>query len=187
MKILISDDESTSRMVLEATLHKLGYEVVVTESGGQAWEAYQQEYFPILISDWLMPHVDGLMLCRMIREKMQSNYTYIILLTVLEGKANYLEAMEAGADDFITKPFDEEELAARLQVAERILGLRRHVRQLEGILSICAYCKRIHEQGAWYQLEDYISRHSEAKFSHTYCPDCYDKFIKPEMEQLSGK
>jgi sigma-B regulation protein RsbU (phosphoserine phosphatase) len=187
MNILITDDEATSRLMLEATLRKLGHEVVVTENGGQAWEAFQQEYFPVLISDWLMPHLDGLTLCRMIRERMQSNYTYIILLTVLEGKANYLEAMEAGVDDFITKPFDAEELAARLRVAERILGLRRHVKQLEGLLSICAYCKRIREQGAWYQLEDYISRHSEVKFSHTYCPDCYDKFIKPEMEPLGGQ
>jgi DNA-binding response OmpR family regulator len=184
LKILITDDDATSRLVLEATLKKLGHEVVVTESGGQAWEALRQEYFPVLISDWLMPLLDGLMLCRMIRDTMQSNYTYIILLTVMQGKANYLEAMEAGADDFITKPFDEEELAARLQAAERILGLRRHVKQLEGLLSICGYCKRIQEQGNWYQLEYYISQHSGAKFSTTYCPDCYDKFIQPELEQL---
>ena len=184
MKILIADDDATSRLVLEATLRKLGHEVVVTENGRQAWEAFRQEYFPVLISDWLMPRLDGLMLCRTIRETMHSNYTYIILLTMLGGKTNYLEAMEAGADDFITKPFDEEQLAARLHVAERILGLRQHVKQLEGLLSICAYCKKIQEQGAWYELESYISQHSEAKFSHTYCPECYDKFIKPELEQM---
>lgn len=187
MKILITDDDAISRLVLEATLKKLGHEVVVTESGGQAWQAFRQEYFPILILDWLMPLLDGLMLCRMIRDTMQSNYTYIILLTVMEGKANYLEAMEAGVDDFITKPFDEQELEARLKAAERILGLRQHVKQLEGLLSICGYCKRIQEQGSWYDLEYYISQHSEAKFSHTYCPDCFDKFVQPELDELRRK
>jgi CheY-like chemotaxis protein len=184
MKILIADDDATSRLVLEATLRKLGHEVVVTENGRQAWEAFQQEYFPVLISDWLMPRLDGLMLCRTIRETMQANYTYIILLTMLGGKSNYLEAMEAGADDFITKPFDEEQLATRLHVAARILGLRQHVKQLEGLLPICAYCQKIQEQEHWYELESYVSQHSEAKFSHTYCPECYDKFIKPELEQI---
>jgi DNA-binding response OmpR family regulator len=162
----------------------LGHEVEDTQSGEQAWERFKREYFPIMISDWLMPGLDGLGLCRMIRETMQSNYTYIILLTILEGKANYLEAMEAGADDFITKPFDEEELAARLQAAERILGLRQHVRKLEGLLSICSYCKRIQEHGNWYELEYFISQHSGAQFSHTYCPNCYDKFVKPELDHL---
>jgi phosphoserine phosphatase RsbU/P len=184
MNILIADDDTTSRLVLEATLRKLGHAVVAAPDGRQGWEAFQRAYFPVLISDWMMPHLDGLRLCRMIRDLNQTNYTYIILLTTLGGKTNYLEAMEAGADDFITKPFDEEPLAARLQVAERILGLRQHVRRLEGLLPICSYCKKIREQGTWYQLESYIAEHSEANFSHGICPGCYEKLVNTELEQL---
>ena len=109
MKILIAEDENISRMVLEASLKKRGHEVAAVENGLKAWEAFQKEYFPVLISDWLMPEMDGLALFRKIRELPRDNYTYLVLLTSLEGKTNYLEAMEAGADDFMTKPFDAEQ------------------------------------------------------------------------------
>ena len=176
MNILIADDDATSRLVLEATLKKLGHAVVTAQDGQQAWEAFQRTYFPVLISDWLMPHLDGLALCRTIRDLHQTNYTYIVLLTSLGGKTNYLEAMEAGADDFMTKPFDAEQLAARLQVAERILGLRQHVKRLEGLLPICSYCKKIRDKkGYWQQLEWYIAARSEADFSHGMCPECGPK------------
>jgi PleD family two-component response regulator len=99
------------------------------------------------------------------------------LLTILGGKTNYLEAMNAGADDFITKPFDSEQLAARLHVAERILGLRKHVTQLEGLLPICACCKKIRdEQSHWQQIETYVEQHSQARFSHSICPECAEKY-----------
>ena len=123
MKILIAEDEKISRMVLEASLKKRGHEVIAVENGRKAWEAFRQDYFPVMISDWMMPEMDGLALCRKIREQPHDNYTYLVLLTSLEGKTNYLEAMEAGADDFMTKPFDADQLTARIQVAERILGL----------------------------------------------------------------
>ena len=185
MKILIADDDATSRMVLKVTLNKLGHDVVATSDGDQAWEALQKEHFPVLISDWLMPGTDGLALCRMIRRMHRDNYTYIILLTIMGGKANYLEAMGAGADDFVTKPFDKDHLAARLRVAERILGLRQHVRQLEGILHTCSYCNRINDdEGNWQPIESYVAQRSEAEFSHGFCPDCYEKHIKPDLEAL---
>jgi DNA-binding response OmpR family regulator len=184
MKILIADDDAISRFALEVTLKKLGHDVVVTEDGRQAWQALQKEYFPVLISDWVMPHLDGLKLCQMIREVPQTDYTYVILLTSYGGKTNYFEAMAAGADDFVTKPLDVEQLAARLRVTERILGLRRHVKRLEGLLPICAYCKKIQEQDQWHQIEEYITQHSEAEFSHTFCPDCYKEFIEPELSRL---
>ena len=123
MKILIAEDDTTSRFLYGATLRKLGYSVTAVENGRNAWEAWKQEDYPLLISDWMMPDIDGLQLCKMIRAEPSLQYTYIILLTSLDSKGSYLEGMDAGADDFITKPFDEEQLAARLRVAERILAL----------------------------------------------------------------
>jgi signal transduction histidine kinase len=131
MKILVAEDDATSRIILTHVLAQLGHEVVATADGEEAWAVFRQAHVPLLISDWMMPGMDGLELCRRIRAESRSRYTYIILLTVLGGKQNYLEAMEAGTDDFISKPFDVDQLHARLRVAERILGLQTELRELE--------------------------------------------------------
>jgi phosphoserine phosphatase RsbU/P len=150
--------------VLETSLKKRGHEVVAHL---KAWEAVENEYFPVIISDWLMPKMDGLALFRKIRSVPRDNYIYLVLLTSLEGKTNYLEAMDAGADDFLTKPFDTDQLATRIQVAERILGLRQHVSQLEGLLPICCSCKKIQDgHDNWQRVENFIEIHSESRFTH---------------------
>ena len=124
MKILVAEDDRDSRELLSWLLQKLGYQVIATENGREAWEAYRKGSFRIVISDLLMPEVDGLELVRRIRSFKQEKYTYVVLLTALIGKKDYLEGMEAGADDFITKPFDPDELKARLRVADRIVALQ---------------------------------------------------------------
>lgn len=179
MKILIAEDDTSSRLVLEAILRKAGHDVVVTVDGRHAWDTWQEQCFPVLVSDWRMPAIDGLELCRRIRQMGSPSYTYVILLTAHGGKANYLEAMDAGADDFLGKPVDEDALVARLHVAERILGLREHVKRLEGILSICSYCKKIRDVSQWRQMEIYVAEHSDAEFSHGICPGCLAK-VKEE-------
>ena len=126
MKILIAEDDADSRELLSWLLQKLGYQVVATENGKEAWEAYRRGQFRLVISDLLMPDIDGLELVRRIRANKQAKYTYIILITALIGKKDYLEGMEAGADDFVTKPFDPDELKARLRVAERIISFQEH-------------------------------------------------------------
>ncbi|MGH8854382.1 MAG: GGDEF domain-containing protein [Telluria sp.] len=128
MKILIAEDDAGSRLVLGATLRKLGHAVTAVADGRSALAAWQQGDFVLLISDWMMPDMDGLELCRMVRAAPRLQYTYIILLTSLSGKGSYLEGMGAGADDLITKPFDEEHLAARVHVAQRILALHETLR-----------------------------------------------------------
>ena len=152
MKILIAEDDMTSRLVLGATLKKLGHEVTAASDGQEAWNAIEQEHFPVLISDWMMPGLDGLELCRLIRGVPRSQYTYIILLTALGGKGSYLDGMDAGADDFVTKPFDEEQLVARLRVAARILDLHETLRTqamydgLTGLLNRTAITDRLNSE-----------------------------------------
>ena len=128
MKILIADDDTTSRLLLGATLKKLGHVVTAVEDGLQALACWRREQPALIISDWMMPGLDGLELCRLIRAEPALQYTYVVLLTSLAGKGRYLDGMQAGADDFISKPYDEELLAARLQVAERILALHHALR-----------------------------------------------------------
>ena len=129
MKILIAEDDYVSRLLLISALDKLGHEVEVTDNGLKALEAYQKQDFAVLISDWMMPEMDGPALCREIRKLPRESYTYIVLLTALAGKSNYLEGMEAGADDFLTKPFDADQLRARILVAQRIIALQERVAQ----------------------------------------------------------
>src|SRR5438552_1844767 len=127
MNILIVDDDPTSRLILKAMLEKLGHEVTSAENGAEAFAHFSQTPLPLIISDMIMPEMDGLELCRRIRNAPRAQYSYIILLTTVSGKAGYLSGMRAGADDFVTKPFDEEQLEARLIVAERILSLQSQV------------------------------------------------------------
>jgi DNA-binding response OmpR family regulator len=128
MKILIAEDDEITRRLLDSALTKLGHEVGEASNGREAWHAWEEGEFPLIISDWMMPDLDGLDFCRRIRAGRRTDYTYIILLTSRTGKADYLEAMSAGADDFITKPFQKDALAARVRVAERILGLHAKLR-----------------------------------------------------------
>jgi sigma-B regulation protein RsbU (phosphoserine phosphatase) len=134
----------------------------------------------------VMPHVDGLELCRRNRAVKRPQYTRIILLTSVSGKSGYLVGMRAGADDFINKPFDEELLAARLVAAARVLNFQSHVKQLSGLLPICYVCKKVrNDQNYWQQVESYISKRTDARFSHGYCSDCHKKAIQ-EIESPAG-
>jgi DNA-binding response OmpR family regulator len=129
MKLLIAEDDNDSRELLSWMLQKLDYQVVAASNGKEAWDLYRRGRYRIVISDVLMPEMDGLELCRRIRLHKQSKYTYIIIITALIGKKDYLEGMEAGADDFVTKPFDPDELKARLRVAERIISFQEQVEE----------------------------------------------------------
>src|SRR6266851_956523 len=131
MRVLIAEDDTTSRVILAEIVAQLGHEVVTAVNGQEAWAIFHREHVPLVISDWMMPDLDGIELIRRIRAENRARYTYVILLTALGGKENYLEAMRAGADDFANKPLDSDQLHARLRVAERILGLQRELVQLE--------------------------------------------------------
>ena len=183
MIILLAEDDPVARATLTAILQAQGHEVTQAEDGNQAWGMWQLSAPRVVVADWLMPEMDGLELCRKIRETPERPYTYFILETSRQGRDSYFEAMDAGIDDFITKPVRADELAARLRVAERIMGLRAELLALEGLLAVCSYCKRMRSaEGAWGSLERYIEQHSTAEFSHGVCPDCYEKHLKPQLE-----
>lgn len=184
MNILVVDDDPTLRFILEGTLTRLGHTVVTKENGIEALEFFEKSHVPLVVSDMLMPGMDGLELCRRIRKANRSQYTFILLLTTVEGKAGYLDGMQAGADDFITKPFDKDMLAARVAVAERILRLQSQVKNLAGLLPICSLCKKVRDdRNYWHQVESYIADHTDATFTHSYCPACFKKLLR-ELEAI---
>ncbi len=125
-QVLIAEDDPMFRRILQNWLREWGYRVSVVEDGAQAWESLQEEPSPeLLILDWVMPEINGLELCRRIRERKDSPYQYIILVTGKDAKQDIVTGLDAGADDYVTKPIDREELQARLRVGNRILTLQR--------------------------------------------------------------
>jgi DNA-binding response OmpR family regulator len=203
MKILVAEDQVVSRHILAANLRKWGYDVMAVEDGTRAWEVLQAQDAPrLVILDWLMPGMDGIEICRQIRKRPQARPIYLILLTARRGQKDKIHGLQAGADDYITKPFNGEELRARVQVGIRVLELQgalaQRVRELEealasvktlqGLLPICSYCKKIRDdRNYWQQVEGYISDHSDAQFSHGICPECYTRFVQPELDRLHGQ
>src|SRR5256886_3163544 len=128
MDILVADDDRTARFLLSSTLIELGHSVTEATNGCDAWEAWKREHHQLVISDWMMPGIDGLELCRRIRAEEASGFAYIVLITARAGKANYLDAMDSGVDDFLRKPFERDRLIARVRVAMRILDLHQSLR-----------------------------------------------------------
>ena len=199
MRVLIAEDDAISRRVLETFRRRWGYEVESFQDGAAAWERLQQPETPsLLILDWMMPGMGGVEICRRVREL--GRHTYLILLTSRTGSEDVVAGLEAGADDYVTKPFNREELRARVQGGKRVIELQRslaqrveeleqalaRVKHLQGLLPICSYCKKIrNDRNYWQQVEAYITEHSEAIFSHGICPECFEKFVTPELKRMN--
>lgn len=189
VKILTVEDDAVARALLRQALRRLGHEAVEATDGGAAWDALQKnDTVRVVVSDWVMPNSDGLELCRKIRQRVGAEYIYFILLTSRDAtEDNQVAAADAGVDDFLTKPLDVSELWTRLRVAERILRYTKQVRQLEEMLPICSYCKKIRDdQNYWQQIEGYISERTGSDFSHSVCPDCYQRVVMPELNQIKS-
>jgi phosphoserine phosphatase RsbU/P len=198
MRILISEDDLTSRTLLTGVLKKCGYEVVETETGTAAWNALQQFDAPRLaILDWMLPLMDGLEVVRRVRSLATEWQPYIIMLTTRGDKGDIIHGLEAGANDYLAKPFDAGELRARVEVGCRMITMQDalackieelrqaldQIKTLRGILPICASCKKIRDdQGYWNQVEVYVREHTEAEFSHGICPECVRK-LYPEWAE----
>jgi len=188
MKILVAEDDVISRKLLCTTLEQFGHSVVAYPNGQEAWDAFDADPYRVIVSDWLMPKMDGLEFCRKVRNRVETEYTYFILLTAnAHGKENYLEAMQSGIDDFLPKPLDRDTIWMRLRVAERILRFATQISQLEAMMPICSYCKKVREdENYWEQVETYILNRTGTAFSHSVCPACYERVVKPQLEALKG-
>jgi phosphoserine phosphatase RsbU/P len=191
MRILIAEDDCTSRAVLAGVLKKGGHEVVEAVHGAAAWDALQQPDAPrLVILDWAMPEMDGPEVVRRVRALKTDRPPYIIMLTAKGEKSDIIAGLEAGASDYLAKPFDPGELRARVEVGRHMVemqdalaskaeALRQaldQIKTLSGIVPICANCKKIRDdQGYWNQVEVYVRDHTEATFSHGICPECREK------------
>ena len=196
MRNLIAEDDLTSRTVLVEVLKKQGHEVAAAVNGTEAWVALSQPNASALaILDWMMPEMDGLEVVRRIRALQTDRPPYLIILTAKGEKADIIAGLEAGANDYLSKPVDPGELRARIEVGRRMVAMQDalatkvdelrqaldHVKTLRGIVPICANCKKIRDdQGYWNQVEVYVRDHTEASFSHVICPDCIAK-LYPEL------
>ncbi len=179
MKILIAEDDPVSLTILKAALESDGHEVVTTQSGVEAWERLAIEPARVIVSDWMMPDMDGLELCRRVRARPKTDYTYVILLTANHtNRDNLRAAMAAGIDDFLSKPLDREAIYMRLRVAARILDFTTQIRALKELIPICMYCKKVRDDSDyWQQVDTYIHTCTGTNFSHGICPTCLDHHL----------
>lgn len=186
MKVLAVEDDPVALAVLSRALRRLGHEVVTAPDGNAALELLKHDPVRVVVSDWMMPNMDGLEFCRRLRALVGSDYVYFILLSAkLPSEENQRAAIEAGVDDFLQKPLVNQEIWMRLRVAERILLFATQVRQLEQFLPICCYCKKIRDdRNYWQQIESYINARTGTDFSHSVCPDCYSNVVTPQLDQL---
>jgi sigma-B regulation protein RsbU (phosphoserine phosphatase) len=201
MRVLVAEDDRVTGEILAKTLERWGYEASVVRDGRDAWEHLRGEVAPTLaILDWMMPYMDGPDICRRVRSELPLANMYLLLVTAREARGDIVTGLNAGADDYIVKPFDPDELRARVAVGIRVLSLQQklaervgeleaalsNVKQLRGLLPICSYCKRIRgDDQYWQQVEGYISEHSDAQFSHGICPSCFAT-ISAELDGVIG-
>ena len=203
MKILLIEDDIITNRILAKNLTDMGFDVITTFNGLQGWEAYCREDVHFVITDWMMPDMNGLEVLKNIRERDDKSFCYIILLTAKNNKDDVIEGISHGANDYITKPFDKDELAVRVKAGQHMVELQQElletnkeqeklilqlkdalsqIRQLSGLLPICSYCKKIRDDnGYWNQLEVYIRDHSETEFTHGICPECVNKLYGDEI------
>lgn len=186
MKILVADDDSVSRFLLENFLTKLGHRVTVAIDGDVAWHLFSKDPHDIVVSDWKMPGFDGLELCEKIRNHNTQAYTYFILITAnADEEGGYEDAMESGVDDFLTKPFDRNQLGQRLKVAKRIIEHSRHIRELTEVVRVCAYTKKVQIPDAdWQSIEDFLRNRFGIETTHGISPEYYDTHLKPELDRM---
>ena len=202
--VLIAEDHDPTRETLSLLLEKKAYRVTAVENGEAAVEKLTAINAPcIAVLDWGLPDMSGIDVCRAVRRECLPHYTYIIIVTARDGKDDVAEALAAGADDFIRKPYVLQELIARVRSGQRVIELERtlasrikdleeafgRVNQLKRLLPICMFCKKIRDdQDYWKEIDSYLHEQTGTDFSHGICPHCMELHYKelsvePEPKQ----
>lgn len=202
MRALVADDDRTTAALVGHMLRGWGIETIVVHDGGDAWRIVEQDpSISLAILDWNMPGLAGPEVCRRIRRDEARAHLHVLLLTAREGRSDVVKGLDAGADDYVSKPFDPEVLRARVYVGLRVLKLKErladrvaelevaltNVKQLRGLLPICSYCKSVRkDENYWEQVEQYVSEHTDLQFSHGICPNCYDRVVAEMNVECGG-
>ncbi|MDQ1510845.1 MAG: hypothetical protein QOG50_2689 [Actinomycetota bacterium] len=171
LSVLVVDDDASCRLVLRAAVERLGHPCRVATDGDEAWRLFQEAQPDVLITDWMMPGLNGLELCRLVRRHSADGYTYVILATALDEHENVLEGMEAGADDYLTKPISPFDVRARLVASKRVTELHKELERLHAALTAQARTDALTELGNRLRLhEDLEAMHDRAvRYAHAYC------------------
>jgi len=199
-RVLIAEDHEVTRTALKSLLEWKGFSVTTVPNGEEALEVLTSDDAPsIALLDWELPGMTGIEICKAVRSDPAGRYRYLIVITAREGDEGIVEAMAAGADDFVRKPFGVPEVVARIRNGQRMLKLERSLatriteleqaletgRQLQRLLPICCYCKSIRDDSNyWQELETYIHDHTGADFTHGVCPGCMEKVRREEFGKL---
>lgn len=185
--ILIVDDNPQNLQMLGSTLDEAGYEAAVAMSGKEALEFLKREKPELILLDIMMPEMDGYSACQRIKADIMTREIPIIFLTARTDTEDIVAGFDAGAVDYITKPFHTRELLARVKTHIQLKKAREEIKTLHGMLPMCSNCKKIRDDdGYWKQVEQYIEQHSEAEVSHGICPNClkelYPDYIPKEKK-----
>jgi phosphoserine phosphatase RsbU/P len=188
MRILIAEDDRVTAKLLTSLLTSWGHETEVAYDGLSALELIARQRAPyVALLDWMLPGMDGPEVCRHARASGSTTPGYLVLLTAKSERADLVEGLDAGADEYLVKPIAPAELRARLNAGSRILDLQKrlaeqvheletalsNIRKLTGLLPICAYCKSIRDDSNyWHRVEEYVGEHADVTFSHGICPKC---------------
>lgn len=188
--IMVVDDNPVNIDVLDKLLINAGYETLGVTHGAEAFDTAADKKPDLILLDIMMPDIDGYAVCAALKRSAATNEIPVIFITALGDRESMLRGFEAGGVDYVGKPFNPQELLARVDVQIELKKARDErdqlikelraaideVKTLRGLLPVCAHCKKIRDDnGYWQQMEQYISAHSDTQFTHTFCPECLQK------------
>lgn len=188
MNVIVADDDPAIRMLLSTALRRDGWSVIEARDGMEAIAHHSEGAARLIISDWHMPGIDGVEMCRRLRAYRSPAYTYFILISGARCEpATFQTAMNAGVDDFLFKPLDLVQVSLRLRAAKRLLTYANRLQELENVIPVCSYCRRLRDdRNAYHQMEAYFERNASVLFSHGVCPECEVKHFPEPVPQGSG-
>jgi DNA-binding response OmpR family regulator len=207
LKVLVTDDDPDVLLLTTTVLRRAGYEVLEASTGGECLEALRASRPDLVLLDVMLPDMSGVEVCQQIKADQDLQHTFVILASGIRiSSDSQAEGLNYGADGYIVRPISNKELVARVQSMERIklaedallekerqqeeliLKLQEalaEIKTLKGFIPICASCKKIRDdEGYWNQLEAYISKHTEAIFSHGLCPECAEQYMAEAQKLL---